>query len=209
MKDTTPDKESLPQPANRSISPDTTGICAAGPAGEPARPFGPGSHPEVVSGRMPCLTPDPRTDQRSVIAAPIAGRFITGWWIRVESATQVRVVRGRRLQPTVYSLFSTQPRDTALYLTASPAPAPHAKTACAEPLSLCAFVARSSLLALNLVILQATNAVLPELTSVVFSCRSPSQRSVVPGVIRFLRVSAPLREVAFVTSSWNSCFTAV
>ena len=31
----------------------------------------------------------------------------------------MRVVRGRRLQPTVYSLFSTQPSDTALCLTTS------------------------------------------------------------------------------------------
>jgi hypothetical protein len=28
---------------------------------------------------MPCLTPDPRSDQRSVVAAPKAGRSIAAW----------------------------------------------------------------------------------------------------------------------------------
>ena len=34
---------------------------------------------------MTCLTPEARSDQRSVAAAPIEGRSITVWCIRVES----------------------------------------------------------------------------------------------------------------------------
>ena len=57
------------------------------------------SNSEAVSGSTRCLTPGPRPDQRSVAAAPMAGRSIPVWCIRVEPAPQTHVLRGRRLRP--------------------------------------------------------------------------------------------------------------
>ena len=70
-----------------SVIPGLASSCSDDFAADPARPFGPGSRPEVVSGPMPCLTPDPRSDQRSVIAAPKTGRSSTAGAHRPWTAT--------------------------------------------------------------------------------------------------------------------------
>ena len=120
---------------------------------------------------MTGLTPDLRSDQRSVAAAPTAGRSIVVWCIQVEShRRQASAVDGDSSQPPH---FPTLPRLTSSANRKTPTQHPlrTQQPPCAEPTAARPEESIPGAMTIKALILRANNALFP------FSSNAASRRA--------------------------------